>query len=88
MKPIDTQWFKGLLSDRQISQRQLAFKMEMDPASMSLMLRGKRRMTLHDAEAMSRLLRVRVDEILFHAGVRGLGPGEAPGLKEHRIRDL
>jgi transcriptional regulator with XRE-family HTH domain len=88
MKPIDTGWFKGLLTDRQISQRQLAFKMNMDPASMSLMLRGKRRMTLDDAEKLSRELKVRVDEILFHAGVRGLGPGESPGLVEHKIRDL
>ena len=88
MKPIDTQWFKGLLADRQISQRQLAFKMGMDPASMSLMLRGRRKMNLHDAELMARQLNVRVDEVLFHAGVRGLGPGESPSLREHKIRDL
>ena len=88
MKQIDTGWFKGLLMDRQISQRQLAFKMGMDPASMSLMLRGKRKMNLHDAELLSKHLRVRVDEVLYHAGVRGLGPGESPGLKEHRIADL
>lgn len=88
MKHIDTQWFRGVLADRQISQRQLAFKMEMDPASMSLMFRGKRRMKFEDAEKLSKFLRVRVDEILYHAGVRGLGPGESPGLKEHKISDL
>ena len=88
MKAIDTSWFKGLLQDRQISQRQLAFKMNMDPASMSLMLRGKRKMHLQDAELMAKTLHVRVDEILFHAGVRGLGPGESNGLREHKIRDL
>ena len=88
MKHIDTQWFHGVLAARQISQRQLAFKMEMDPASMSLMFRGKRRMKFEDAEKLSKFLRVRVDEILYHAGVRGLGPGESPGLKEHKISDL
>jgi transcriptional regulator with XRE-family HTH domain len=88
MKAIDTGWFKGLLHDRQISQRQLAFKMGMDPASMSLMLRGKRKMHLQDAELLARQLNVRVDEVLFHAGVRGLGPGESPSLREHKIRDL
>lgn len=88
MKPIDTGWFKGVLADRQISQRQLAFKIGMDPASMSLMLRGKRRMTLHDAEVLAKNLHLRVDEVLYHAGVRGLGPGESPTLREHKIRDL
>ena len=88
MKPIDTGWFKGLLADRQISQRQLAFRMDMDPASMSLMLRGKRKMKFDEAEKLSKFLRVRVDEVLYHAGVRGLGPGESPGLIEHRIKDL
>lgn len=75
MKPIDTQWFKGMLADRKISQRQLAFKMGMDPASMSLMLRGKRQLRLSEAEQMAQIVDLRVDEILYRAGVRGLGPG-------------
>jgi len=76
MRPIDTSWFKGLLADRGTSQRQLAFKMEMDPASMSLLLRGKRNLRLEEAEKMAQILNVRVDEILYRAGVRGLGPGD------------
>ena len=74
MKPIDTQWFKAVLAYKKISQRQLAFKMGMDPASMSLMLRGKRPMRMIEAEKMSAILAVPLDEILFHAGLRGLGP--------------
>lgn len=77
MKPrMNTNFFKGLLADRRISQRQLAARMKtavgkpMDPAAMSLLLRGRRRMTLDEASQLSRLLGVAMDDVLEHAGVR------------------
>jgi transcriptional regulator with XRE-family HTH domain len=72
MKPIDTKWFKGMLAFKKISQRQLAFKMGMDPASMSLMIRGKRPMRMSEAEKMSNVLMVPLEEILFHAGLTAI----------------
>lgn len=74
MKPIDTQWFKAVLAYKKTSQRQLAFKMDMDPASMSRILKGKQPMRMVEAEMMSNLLGVPLEEILFHAGLKSLGP--------------
>ena len=67
--PIDTQWFKGKLQDKALSQRKLAKMLEMDPAALSLMLRGKRQMTNHEAYQLSTLLGVSVNEVLRHAGI-------------------
>lgn len=67
--PIDTKWFKGLLSDRGMRQHQIASTLALDPASVSLMLRGKRRLQLDEAAALANLLGVPLDEVLHHAGI-------------------
>ena len=66
---IDTRWFKDLLSDKRLSQRQLAKRMDMDPAAMSLMLRGLRKMSAAEAAEIARQLGVGVDDVMAHAGV-------------------
>jgi transcriptional regulator with XRE-family HTH domain len=43
-KMIDTLWFRQRLKDVGISGRELGRKMGLDPAAVSLMLRGMRRM--------------------------------------------
>jgi transcriptional regulator with XRE-family HTH domain len=67
---IDTRWFQNLLADRRISQRGLAKKLGLDAAAVSLMFRGKRRMQMHEAADVARLLGVSLDEVLEHAGIR------------------
>jgi transcriptional regulator with XRE-family HTH domain len=67
---IDSSWFRNRLADRQISQRGLAKKLGLDPAAVSLMFRGKRRMQMHEAADVARLLGVSLDEVLAHAGIR------------------
>lgn len=62
-------WFQSKLADKQLSQRQLAKHIGLDPAAVSLMLRGKRKMTADEAGSVAKLLGVPVDEVLRHAGV-------------------
>ena len=66
---IDTAWFKRTLAEKHLSQRQLAFKMDMDPGAMSLMLHGKRGMSASEAASMAAWINVPVEEILMRAGV-------------------
>ena len=67
---VDTIWFKNLLADRRMSQRGLAKQLDIDPAAVSLTLRGKREMKIAEAAAIARLLGVPADEVMAHAGVR------------------
>ena len=48
---IDTKWFRDKLQARQLSQRRLARQIGIDPAGVSLLLRGQRRMQLAEAAA-------------------------------------
>lgn len=52
-----------------MSLRQLAKKIDIDPSALSLTLRGKRKMTLEEANQIAHLLGVQVTEILRQAGV-------------------
>jgi hypothetical protein len=66
---MNTQWFRGRMADRKISQRGLAKMLELDPAAVSLMLRGKRRMTPHEAHQLSVILGTPLNEVMRHAGI-------------------
>lgn len=66
----DTAWFRHRLADRQMSQRELARKMGLDAAAVSLMFRGRRAMKLTEAGEIARLLGCTAEEIIQHAGVR------------------
>lgn len=72
-KQVDTHWFHGVLADKRMSQRRLAALMGLDPAAVSLMLRGKRKMSANEVAEMARLLGVSVQEILVRAGAEGHG---------------
>lgn len=74
----DFEWFKNKLAEKRISQARLAKLLEMDKSSMSLLLRGKRRMTTDRAADIARLLGVSVTEVMKRAGTRldGLGAGK------------
>ena len=66
---INQAWFQQKLRERKISQRQLAKKMDMDPASISNLFAGKRRMTPEEAKTIAGYLLVPVTEVLRQAGV-------------------
>lgn len=66
---IDTNWFNAKLADLQLSQRQLAKKMGMDPSAISLMFRGRREMRMTEAADIASLIGVPVADVLQHAGL-------------------
>lgn len=66
---MDTNWFKEKLADKKLSQRTLAKMIEIDQAAVSLMFRGKRRMTPHEAHQISTILGVPILEIMRRAGI-------------------
>lgn len=70
IRSVDTAWFKGLLADRKMPQRKLAKELGLDPAAVSLMLRGMRGMDVEEAATIAGVLRVSVEEVLRHAGVQ------------------
>jgi transcriptional regulator with XRE-family HTH domain len=65
---IDTRWFQNQLADKRLSQRQLAKRLSLDPAAVSLMLRGKRKMSASEAAEIAAQLGVSADEVLMRAG--------------------
>lgn len=76
--PIDSAWFVQRLADRRLSQRQLARLMGMDPSAVSLMFRGKRRMTVDEAAQIAVLLQSTTTEVMEAAGVPITGGGKVP----------
>lgn len=74
---IDGRWFKDALRDRKMTQRQLAKAVGMDPSSLSLLLSGKRRMTVGTADLIAKAIGVSLDEVIVHAGVK-IGERDAP----------
>lgn len=73
MATIDTDWFADRLRVRDLSQRGLARLMGIDPAAVSLMPRGKRRITLEEAAQLAVLLDVSTTEVLQRAGLPAHG---------------
>lgn len=66
---LNKDWFTDRLRQLHISQRQLAKKIGIDPASMSYMLSGKRGMSMEDAKAIADVLLVPVTEVMRQAGI-------------------
>lgn len=75
---IDTVWFADRLAYRRLSQRGLAKLMGLDPSALSLMLRGKRKITIEEAAQLSVLLDVSTTEVLERAGIKPHG--------EHKVK--
>lgn len=72
MSEINQDWFQERLRALKISQRQLAKKIGIDPASVSYMLSGKRRMSMDEAKAVAEHLLVPVTEVMRQAGIEVL----------------
>lgn len=77
MEHIDTRWFTRKISASPFrSQRRLARMMRgrrgrpLDPAALSLALRGKRDIRLAEVDQLAKLLRVPVADVLQRCGLR------------------
>lgn len=66
---VDREWFRDRLGDMKMSQRKLAKHLGLDPAAITLMLRGERRISTEEAQEIAALLSVPVTEIMRRAGV-------------------
>lgn len=70
---VDKAWFTDQMQRQQISARQLAKKMEIDPSALSLVFSGARRLKNEEAAAMALHLGVSLADVLSHAGVNMAG---------------
>lgn len=66
---VDTRWFQNSLRDLRVTQRKLADMLGVDASAVTLMLRGRRKMTAAEAALISRVLGVGVDEVMRRAGL-------------------
>lgn len=66
---IDSKWFRDSLTDRRMTQREFASLAGMDPASLTLTIQGKRRMTIERAAEFARILGVPVDDVMKKFGI-------------------
>lgn len=73
-------WFKQMLADRAISQRRLAAELNVDPAAVSHMFAGKRKVQLQEAEKMATLLKAPLDQVLSNLGVDPVAGAQATAL--------
>lgn len=75
MRVQGSDWIRVRLAEQRLSQRQLARLIGLEPSAVSLMFRGKRKMSAEEAAAVSRLLNVDVEELIGH--LRDSEPGKA-----------
>lgn len=66
---MNTSWFRDRLADKKLSQRKLAQMLDIDAAAASLMLRGRRKMTPHEAHQIAVILGVPLNEVMRNAGI-------------------
>lgn len=71
--PVDKAWFEDQLRNNEISARQLAKKMDLDPSALSLIFSGGRRLKNDEAAALALNLNVSLADVLSHAGVNMAG---------------
>ena len=67
---MNTKYFRDRLRDLELSQRGLAKMLNIDAAAVSYMLRGKRKMTLHEANRIAQILGVPASEVMRQAGIK------------------
>jgi len=63
-------FFEELFRENQISQREVARRLNMDPGGLNRRLKGKARLQSTEAAELARLLHIPVEEVLTNAGVR------------------
>lgn len=68
-RKMNTAFFRNRLRDRQITQRKLATALGLDPAAVTLMLKGQRRIRSEEAQKIADLLGLPITEVLREAGI-------------------
>lgn len=66
---IDSDWFYKRIDAADMSLREVARKIDMDPTALSRTLRGQRRLQMGEVERLADVLSVTLDDVLSHAGV-------------------
>ena len=66
---VNKDWFQAQLRARGSSQAELARFLGKDPSALSLILAGKRRFQMPDAERIANYLQTPVEEVLTAAGI-------------------
>lgn len=66
---VNTPWFLDRLASLKMSQTKFGELMGLDKGAVSLLLRGRRKMSVHEAGQIAGIFHVPVDEVLRHAGV-------------------
>jgi hypothetical protein len=61
-------WFLSQFAARKTSQRQLAFKMGMEPSALSLIVNGKRKLSAVEAGDLAKHLGTTLEDVMRHAG--------------------
>jgi transcriptional regulator with XRE-family HTH domain len=69
MMTVDKDWFQDRLAIKRITQKEFGNQLGMDASSVSLMLAGKRAITIDRAAQMSRILGVSLEEVSQRAGI-------------------
>ncbi|OCC05158.1 hypothetical protein BA190_09595 [Labrys sp. WJW] len=69
MNRVDKRWFLDRIADVGTSQRRIGAAIGVDPSTMSLLLAGKRRMTVEVARNLALHLQTSVDEVIARAGI-------------------
>jgi len=66
---FDRSFFARQLLAQQMSQRQLAKRIELDASAVSLIFKGERELRLEEAQAIARVLKLKAYDVLRRAGV-------------------
>ncbi|MES2348474.1 MAG: helix-turn-helix transcriptional regulator [Pseudomonadota bacterium] len=80
-KAVDARWFKDRLADKQISQRQFAKMLGLDPSAITRFLDGDRNLSMDEAVAFATICGVTLDDVMRRTGVKlpsANGKGAAP----------
>lgn len=73
---VNSGWFQKRLQIQKLSQRQFAKALKLDPSAVTLMLKGRRRISLSEAAEISSVLGAPIEEVLQNAGI-GLGASQS-----------
>lgn len=66
---VDKEWFQSKLDERKMSMRALAKLMDVDPSTVSMMIRGLRGMSMENAQKMASIFSCTTNELYKRAGL-------------------
>jgi transcriptional regulator with XRE-family HTH domain len=82
MATINGAWFRNKLTQKSKSQRSMAKHLKLDPGAVTLMLNGKRRMQMDEAQQIAVFLSEPLADVLRAAGLPiNSGGNESPNRK-------